>query len=71
MRFSRKGFTQGMGCTAAGAALGGLGYHKLAPRFQPRRQRPFESRRSGPTPSAEKIRSSLLFSIILASRKVP
>jgi hypothetical protein len=34
--FSRKGFLQGMGCAAAGAALGALGQRQLAPEPQPR-----------------------------------
>jgi FkbM family methyltransferase len=32
---SRKGFLQGIGCTAAGAALGALGQRQLAPQTQP------------------------------------
>ena len=36
MTVSRKGFLQGMGCAAAGAALGALGQRQLAPEPQPR-----------------------------------
>src|SRR6516162_8896656 len=35
MTVSRKAFLQGMGCAAAGAALGALGQRRLAPELQP------------------------------------
>ncbi len=34
MAYSRKGFLKGMGCAAAGAAVGALGYRQLPPAFQ-------------------------------------
>jgi FkbM family methyltransferase len=36
MAYSRKGFLRGIGCAAAGAAIGALGHRQLAPEFQPR-----------------------------------
>jgi len=43
VKVSRKGFIQGVGCAAAGAALGALGHRQLAPEPQPRQENIRES----------------------------